>query len=102
MNDIGPPDVLGNFDCRSGELTVTLSVVGVIAAGAAVEVGAIKVGGIVHEEIAHAVDHGAIGGGRKTEARTAHGNCDAGQYNGVRLRSAIAWQHHRDFVSEAD
>src|SRR6266478_1181581 len=102
MNHVGRPNMLGDFDGRAAELTVTLGVVGIIARGSAVEAIAIKIHWVVNEKITHSANHGTVRDGRKTEARPAHRNRDTGHDYGANLRSAVAGQHHRDFVPEAD
>src|SRR4029077_16006433 len=102
MNYVGMPAVLGDFDGRAAKLAVAFSVVWIIASGAAVDAIAIKIGRVVHEEIAHSADHGTIRDGWKTKARAAHRNRDAGHNHGANLRSAVARQHDRDLVPEAD
>jgi hypothetical protein len=102
MNYVGPPHVLGNFNCDAAELAVTLGIVRIIAAGAAVEAVAIEIGGVVDEEIAHAADDRAIGNGGEAKTRAAHGNADAGHDYRTYLRAAVARQDDGDFVPEID
>src|SRR5712671_1028117 len=102
MHYIGAPDMLGDFDGGAAELAVALGVIGVIAGRAAVEVVAIKIGRVVDEKIADAIDHSAIRDGWKTEAGAAHRNRHAGHYDGTGFCSSIPWQYDGDLVSEAD
>src|SRR5712664_3532042 len=102
MEYIRAPHVLGDFDGRAAKLAVTFGVVWIVAAGAAIEAIAIKIGGVVHEKITYSADHGTIGDGWKTEACAAHRNRDAGHDHGANLHAAVAGQHDRDFVPEAN
>ncbi len=99
---VGMPEMLGDFNRGAAKLTVALGIIRIIAAGTAVEPVAIKIGGIVYKKIANAVDYGTVGNGWKTEACAAHGNRHAGHDHGTGLRSAVARQHNRDFMAEAD
>src|SRR5258705_7233868 len=94
--------MLGDFDGCPSEFAVALGFIGVIAGRADVEVVAIKVGRVVDEKIADAVDHSAIRDGWKTEAGAAHRNRYARHYDGTSFCSSIAGQHNGDLVPEAD
>src|SRR5260370_40829150 len=102
VNHVGVADMLGDFDGRAAKPAVTLGIVWKIAADAAVEAIAIKIGRVIDEEITHPAEHGTISDGGETEARSAHRNRDAGQDHGVSLGSTVAGQYHGDRVPEAD
>jgi len=98
MDDVGGPDVLGDFDDRAGEFAVALGVVGKIAGAVAVNSVPVEIGGVVDEKVADGVEESAVGDGRKTEA-TAHGNGEAGHNDGGGFRAAVARENDGDFVA---
>src|SRR5258708_39644186 len=94
--------MFGDLNRGAEKLTVALGIIRIIAAGTAVEPVAIKIGGIVYKKIANAVDYGTVGNGWKAEACAAHGNCHAGHHHGTGFCSAVAREHNRDFIPEAN
>jgi len=68
MDDVGGPDMLGDFNGRARKLAEAFGVVRKIAAGSAVDSVAVEVGGIVDEKIADAVEESTVGDGGKTQA----------------------------------
>ena len=99
MNDVGRPDVFGDFDGGAGEFGVTLGVIGKVSGAVAINSVAIEIAGIVDEKITHAVEDGAVGDGRKTQA-AAHGDGEAGHDDGVGFGVAVTRKDDGDFVAQ--
>jgi len=101
MENIGGPNVLGDFDRGSTKLTVTLGIVTELAVGATINAVAIEEGWIVDEKVANTVDRNTVGYRWKTNA-IPNGDSETGNYDGGRFCAAIAGQDHSDFVTVSD
>ncbi len=99
MNHVGLPDLLGQLDRRARELRETLGIVGVIPSGQAIELIAVEIFRIVHEEVLHAVRPRTFGNGRKAKRRT-HGHGQALEHDFLDRRIAVTRQDHGHLVPQ--
>ncbi len=91
--------MLGDFDGGAGEFGVTLGIIGKISGAVAINAVAVVIAGIIDEEITHAVEDGAVGYGRETQA-AAHGDGEAGHDDGVGFGIAVTGKDDGDFVAK--
>src|ERR1700733_4307909 len=98
---IGGPNVFGDFDRGAAKFAVTLGVVGKIPGAVTVNSVAVEIAGMVNEEVAHAVKHGAVGNGWKSQP-TAQRNCDTGHDHHTCFYSPVARQDHSQFMALGD
>src|SRR5580704_510299 len=85
---IGGPDMLSDFNRSAAEFAVTLGVVGIFSRATAINSVAVEVAGIVDKKVAHTVEHGAVGDGRKTQASSQRDG-HAGHNHHARFYSAV-------------
>lgn len=98
MDDVGGPNVLGDFDGGAAEFGVALGVVGKVSAAGAVDSVAIEVRGVFQEQILHTVQQRSAANRRETQAQ-AHGDSDAGKNSGITFRAAVTREEHGDLVT---
>ena len=97
MNHVRQPHALHELDRHARKLGIALRVVGIVAGLVAVELRAVEVRGIVHEEIAHALDWRAFADRRKPHF-FAQRYADARNQHGRDLVAVIARQQDHHFV----
>src|ERR1035438_2204071 len=98
MNHIGMPEILGDFDGYPAKFTVTLGVVGVVAAATTVQPVTIEIGRVIDEEIAHTAEDTAVGDRRDAQL-AAPRNRYAGHHHAGDFGAAIPGTHHGDLVT---
>jgi hypothetical protein len=101
VQDICRPDLLGHFQRRTTEFSEPLGIVGIVHALYPVELFAVEIFRVIYKEIAHTVDHRAIGDGGKAQHRP-QGNRQAGHQHLVDPCSPVARQHHGDLMAQLD
>ena len=99
MKRVCRPNMFGDFDRRAAKLRVTLRVVGIIFSTGSVQTFAVKIRGIVNEEIVHSADERAVNDGGKAEPCAAHRNRQARHHHRGRLCPAVERQYHGHLVA---
>jgi len=101
VDQIGHPDLLGEFDGRPAEFGVALGIVGVFAVAVAVDSVAIEEERIVEKKIANTTMDAAVSDGGKTETGAKrNGQARDGLCGGFDV--TVPGEEHGDFVAEFD